>query len=81
MCPACLASAAWMAGSVMSTAGLTALVVKGFHANETNFKERSNDNGDCDEREVIDESRAASRMAFSTQGIVNQGVGVHPAAR
>jgi hypothetical protein len=28
MCPVCLASAAWMVGSVTTTSGLTALVVK-----------------------------------------------------
>ena len=28
MCPACIASAAWMAGSVMSTGGVAALAVK-----------------------------------------------------
>jgi hypothetical protein len=28
MCPACVASAAWVAGSVMSTGGIAALAVK-----------------------------------------------------
>jgi hypothetical protein len=60
MCPACLASAGWMVGSAMSTVGLAVLVAKVFHKNETNFKERSNDNGDCDEREINSESGAAS---------------------
>ena len=34
MCPACMASAALMAGGVITTGGLTALVVKIFHTKE-----------------------------------------------
>jgi uncharacterized protein YfcZ (UPF0381/DUF406 family) len=32
MCPACMATVAMMVGSVVSTGGLTALVVKVFHS-------------------------------------------------
>ena len=35
MCPACLASAALMVGSVVSTGGLTALLVKIFHSQKS----------------------------------------------
>lgn len=35
MCPACIASAALMIASVMSTGGLTALLVKKFGSKET----------------------------------------------
>ena len=35
MCPACLASAALMVGSVISTGGLTALVVKIFRSKKS----------------------------------------------
>ena len=55
MCPACMASAALVAGSMMSTGGLAALAVKvGFgkkrqNDTSTNVKERRNDDGN-DER-------------------------------
>jgi hypothetical protein len=32
MCPVCLATAAWIAGSAISTGGLTALVIKSVRA-------------------------------------------------
>jgi len=44
MCPACISSAALVAGSVMSTGGIAALVVKmGFRKNSGKQPER-NDN-------------------------------------
>ncbi len=50
MCPACMASAAWMAGSVMSTGGMAALAVRivrgkkiGSQDNSKNVMERRND--------------------------------------
>jgi hypothetical protein len=57
MCPACISSAALVAGSVMSTGGIAALAVKfGFRSknrgtksgpnnNSKNVKERRTDNG------------------------------------
>ena len=55
MCPACIASAAWMAGSVMSTGGVAALAVKmvrgkkiGLQDNSNDLTERRNDNGNND---------------------------------
>ena len=57
MCPACMASAALMAGSVMSTGGVAALalkLVRGKKKGEakddsTNIRDRRNDDGN-DER-------------------------------
>jgi len=55
MCPACIASAAWMASSVMSTGGVAALAVKmvrgkkiGSQDNSNDLTERRNDNGNND---------------------------------
>ncbi len=53
MCPACMASAALMAGSVMSTGGVAALAVKMVRGkkksdpknNSTNVADRRNDDG------------------------------------
>lgn len=66
MCPACMASAAVVAGSVMSTGGVTALAVKLFrskknrHSNASNEAEgrRTND-GNRDEQHGADEGRVA----------------------
>ena len=57
MCPACMASAALMAGSVMSTGGVAALALKMVRGKKkgeakdssTNFTDRRNDDGN-DER-------------------------------
>jgi hypothetical protein len=57
MCPACMASAALVAGSVMSTGGVAALAVKMVRGkknsdpknNSTNVADRRNDDGN-DER-------------------------------
>ena len=55
MCPACMASAAVMAGSVLSTGGIAALAVKLVRskknepdANAQNETERSNQHGNDD---------------------------------
>lgn len=55
MCPACMASAALMAGSVMSTGGIAALAVRivrgnrsGPQDNSQNMTERRNDDGNHD---------------------------------
>jgi hypothetical protein len=51
MCPACVASAAWIAGSVMSTGGIATLAVrmvrgkKTWNENLKNATERRNDDG------------------------------------
>ena len=53
MCPACMASAALMAGSVMSTGGVAALAVRMVRGkkksdpknNSTNVADRRNDDG------------------------------------
>jgi len=57
MCPACVASAALMAGSVMSTGGIAALavrIVRGKKSkpqdNAENLTERKNENGNDDEQ-------------------------------
>lgn len=42
MCPACVASAAWVAGSVMSTGGIAALAVKFGRGKKTNQNENPN---------------------------------------
>jgi hypothetical protein len=55
MCPACVASAAWIAGSVMSTGGIATFAVrmvrgkKTLNENLKNATERRNDDGN-DER-------------------------------
>ena len=56
MCPACIANAALMVGSVMSTGGIAALAVKIVHGkksestdNSNHVTERRNDDGN-DER-------------------------------
>jgi hypothetical protein len=58
MCPACMASAALMAGGVISTGGLAALVGKIFHLNKgaktnglDNKTQRRNDDGYDDEQD------------------------------
>ncbi len=57
MCPACMASAALMAGSVMSTGGIAAIAVRivrgkkgGQQDNSTNMNERRNDDGNHDDK-------------------------------
>jgi len=61
MCPACMASAALMAGSVMSTGGVAALAVKmvrgkngGRQDNSKNMSERRNDDGNHDNEQNDD---------------------------
>jgi hypothetical protein len=58
MCPACMASAAVMAGSVMSTGGIAALAVRivrgkksGSQDNSENMTERRNDDGNHDDKQ------------------------------
>jgi hypothetical protein len=58
MCPACMASAALMAGSVMSTGGIAALAVRvvrgkrnGSQENSQNVMERRNDDGNNDDKQ------------------------------
>jgi hypothetical protein len=58
MCPACMASAALMAGSVMSTGGIAALAVRvvrgkrnGSQENSQNVMERRNDDGNHDDKQ------------------------------
>jgi hypothetical protein len=67
MCPACIASAALLAGSVMTTGGLTTLVLKIFcpQKSETTFglknpTQRRNDHGYGNEQDGTSENRAAS---------------------
>lgn len=64
MCPACMASAALMAGGVITTGVLTALIGKAFHtrkaktAGSDNSTERRNDYG-CGDKQTGDfEGRA-----------------------
>ena len=58
MCPACMASAALMAGSVMSTGGIAALAVRivrgkksGSQDSSKNMTERRNDDGNHDDKQ------------------------------
>jgi hypothetical protein len=58
MCPACMASAAVMAGSVMSTGGIAALAVKIVRGKKSvpqdetqNSTERRNDYGNDDDKQ------------------------------
>lgn len=58
MCPACMASAALMAGSMMSTGGIAALAVRivrgkknGSQENSQNVTERRNDDGNHDDKQ------------------------------
>jgi hypothetical protein len=58
MCPACMASAAMVAGSVMSTGGIAALAVRivrgnknGWQENSHNVTERRNDDGNHDDKQ------------------------------
>jgi len=62
MCPACMANAALMAGSVMSTGGIAALAVKvvrrkkrGQHDNSNNLTERRNEDGNNDNQDGYNE--------------------------
>jgi hypothetical protein len=48
MCPACVAGAALMAGSVISTGGITALAVRVVRGKKSGRDETSNDNSDGD---------------------------------
>jgi len=67
MCPACMASAALMAGGVITTGGLTALAGKVFHTRKSaktnglgNTTQRRNDHGCDDEQGGTFENRATS---------------------
>jgi hypothetical protein len=67
MCPACMASAALMACSVMSTGGIAAVAVRfvrgkksGRNENSKNATERRNDDGNHDEQTGTGQSGAAS---------------------
>ena len=58
MCPACMASAALMAGGVMSTGGIAALAVRivrgkksSAQDNSKNMTERRNDDGNRDDKQ------------------------------
>ena len=58
MCPACMASAALMAGSVMSTGGIAALAVRivrgkksGSQDSSKNMTEWRNDDGNDDDKQ------------------------------
>jgi len=62
MCPACMANAALMAGSVMSTGGIAAPAVKvvrrkksGQHDNSNNLTERRNEDGNNDNQDGSNE--------------------------
>ena len=67
MCPACIASTALIAGGVLTSGGLTALVGKMFHTKKNattnglaNPAGRRNDYGDSDEQERTFEGGATS---------------------
>jgi hypothetical protein len=67
MCPACVASAALMAGGVITTGGLTALAGKIFHTKKgakknglDNTTQRRNDYGYGDKQDGDFEGRATS---------------------
>jgi hypothetical protein len=67
MCPACMASAALMAGGVITTGGLTALVGKIFHTKKgaktnglDNTTQRRNANDYGNEQDRTLEGRATS---------------------
>jgi hypothetical protein len=67
MCPACMAGAAWIIGSVMTTGGLSALGAKMFRSKRNtktqdadNAKQRRNSDDDSDKQEGNFESGAAS---------------------
>jgi hypothetical protein len=58
MCPACMASAALMAGSVVSTGGFVALAVRvvrgkksGQEVSSKHHRERRNDDGNHDDKQ------------------------------
>ena len=67
MCPACMAGAAWIIGSVVTTGGLTALGAKMFRSKRNtetqdpdNAKQRRKGDGYGDKQEGNLESGAAS---------------------
>ncbi len=64
MCPACMASAALMAGGVITTGGLTALAGRMFHTKQgskTKDKtQRRKNHGNDDEQDRTDQGRATS---------------------
>jgi hypothetical protein len=68
MCPACMASAAVMAGSVMSTGGIAALAVRivrgkksGSQDNSKNLTEGRNDDGNHDDKQHRTGQSSATR--------------------
>jgi hypothetical protein len=89
MCPLCLASAGWVAGTVISSGGVGALFVNGFHAttrkspktsDSAYTNERGKENGHRNQQDGATQSRAARRMGSRTQGVAPQREGVHQTA-
>ena len=58
MCPACLATAAWILGGAISSAGSGAVIVRALRAKKTttNLDERRSNDGDNNDRKVECES-------------------------
>src|SRR5512135_713637 len=84
MCPECLVSAGWIVGGAMSSGGMTALLLRFIRAHgvfSVLKKERRISYGDSNERETNNQSGSASGVGGRAQGAVEQGEGVHAAAR
>jgi hypothetical protein len=58
MCPACLATAAWILGGAIFSGGSGAVIVRALRAKKatTNLEQRRSDDGDSNNREVECES-------------------------
>ena len=88
MCPVCIASTEVMVAGVTSSGGLTALAVKFLQLGNVvtilktrkNQKERNDDGYFGYEQDRKSESDDAGAMGGGTQGVVEEGEGIHEAA-
>jgi len=82
MCPACLASAAWMVSGAISTGGVGALLVKKLRVNKTttDSTQRRNEDGYGNDRETKREGGVTSGVAGSEKRIAGEGEGIHAPA-
>src|SRR6267143_3415995 len=89
MCSFCISSALLMAGSLISTGGLAAFVGKKLGVktgakvtNSKNIAEGENHGSESSDEEQrgSSENRVAGGMARGSQGTLEKGEGIHPAA-
>ena len=63
MCPACLATAAWILGGAISSGGSGAVIVRALRAKKTttNVEQRRSNDGDSNHRQTECESSISGR--------------------